>query len=98
MPDRSPVEREQRPPEGIGAQAGAELRNGRSVFVRDEIALARSAHGAEPGVGDVLERGPGRNAAVRITVVGVVDVAAGLADPALQGLGRSAHTQKITWL
>src|ERR1700730_10324757 len=63
------------------------------VLVQDEIALARSAHRTEPGVGNVLERGPGGDAAVRIAFLGVVDEAAGLADPALESLGGGAHTQ-----
>jgi 8-oxo-dGTP pyrophosphatase MutT (NUDIX family) len=75
------IERQQaRPVTAAGAQ-------GDLVLVEREVALARSAHRAEPGVGDVLERGPDGDAAVGVAFLGVIDVAAGLADPALEGLG-----------
>src|SRR6476661_4023533 len=61
--------------------------SGALLLVAGEVALARAAHRAEPGVGDVLEVRAGGDAAVRIAFVGVVDVAAGLADPALERLG-----------
>src|ERR1700738_2117559 len=96
MQDEPTVERQQRVPGSVGIQASAEVRTERSVFVRDEVALARSADRTKPGVGDVLERCPARDAAVGIAVLGVVDVAAGLADPALEGLGGGAHTSQIT--
>jgi adenosylmethionine-8-amino-7-oxononanoate aminotransferase len=43
------------------------------VLVGDEVALAGAAHGTEPRVGDVVERGPRRDAAVGVTLGGVVD-------------------------
>src|SRR3954454_5526419 len=54
------------------------------VLVELEVGLAGAAHGAEPVVGDVLEGGAGRDAAVRVAVGGVVDEPAGLADPLLR--------------
>src|SRR4051795_10039889 len=56
-----------------------------SALVGGEVALARAAHGTEPGVRDVLERGPGRDPAVGVAVGRVVDEPAGLADPLLHG-------------
>src|SRR3954447_19789102 len=61
-----------------------------SALVGREVALARAAHGTEPGVRDVLERGPRRDAAVGVAVGRVVDEPAGLADVALRGT-RLAH-------
>src|SRR3954471_6504800 len=45
-----------------------------------EVPLPGAAHGAEPVVRDVLERRSGRDAAVRIALVRVVDEPAGRAD------------------
>src|ERR1700728_4809145 len=59
---------------------------GSLVLVDDEVALARAAHRAEPGVGDVLEGRPRGDSAIGVALLGIVDVAAGLADPALEGL------------
>ena len=73
VPDALPVEREQCRPVGQAVL----------VLVGDEVPLARSAHRAEPGVGDVLESGPRWDPAVRVALLGVIDVAAGLADPLL---------------
>src|SRR5207248_1547642 len=67
------------------------------VLVEREVALARTAHRTEPGVGDLLERRAGGDAAVGVAVLGVVDVAAGLADPALEGLRGRAHS-RLPWL
>src|SRR5438876_6023802 len=66
------------------------------LLVEDEIALARSADRAEPGVGDVLEGGSRRDAAVRISFLGIVDEATGFTDPALKGPRRGAHAIKVT--
>src|SRR4051794_6179459 len=68
---------------------------GRSVLVGHEVPLARAAHGTEPAVGDVVERGPGRDPAVGVAVGGVVDEAAGLADPLLHGGGLAHVVWKI---
>src|SRR3954447_8687232 len=54
------------------------------VLVGGEVGLAGAADGAEPVTGDVLERGSGRDAAIRVPVGGVVDEAAGLTDPLLR--------------
>ena len=66
---------------------------GRLALVRAEVGLARAAHGAVPIVGDVGERGSGRDAAVGIAVGRVVDEPAGLADPLLHGFGGSWREQ-----
>ena len=58
-----------------------------------EIRLTGAADGAHPITRDVLEGRPRIDAAVRVTFVGVVDEAAGLADPALEGLG--SHGQRL---
>src|SRR5262249_24332542 len=72
--------------------------NLRSVLVWLEVRLARSAHGAEPVVGDVLEGGSGRNAAVRVPIVLVVDEPARVADPLLRlCLGRHLHLLSLGW-
>src|SRR3954454_19052137 len=60
------------------------------VLVRDEVLLPGPAHGAEPRVGDVVERRARRDAAAGVALDGVVDEAAGLADPELRG-GRLRH-------
>lgn len=49
------------------------LRTGVLVLVGREVPLARAAHGTEPRVRDVLERGSRGNAAVRIALGRVVD-------------------------
>ena len=79
----------------ITADSIAEAATGRTrwpprpwlLLVGDEVLLARAADRAEPVVGDLLERGAGRDAAVGIALGRVVDEAARLADPA-SGLSR----------
>ncbi len=71
-------------PPGLGG-------TGAALLVRLEVGLAGAADGAEPGVGDLAEVGPGRDAAVGIALVGVVDEPAGAADPQLLRLGLGAH-------
>ncbi len=56
---------------------------GRLTLVQLEVPLARPADGTEPVVGNVREGGAGRNPAVRVTLLGVVDEPAGGADPLL---------------
>src|SRR4051812_10984105 len=51
------------------------------AFERGEIRFARAADGAVPVRRDVLEGGAGVDAAVRVTLLRVVDETAGLADP-----------------
>ena len=53
---------------------------GWSVLLRFEIALADTADGAYPIVGDVLKRCSCGDAAIRITYCGVVDVTANFAN------------------
>ena len=65
---------------GSALVAGTTSWSHRLVLVRDEVALARAAHRAEPLARDVLEGGAGRDAAVGVAVLGVVDEPAGLAD------------------
>src|ERR1700744_1233619 len=50
-----------------------------SVLVRREVGLASAAHRTEPGVGDVLELGAGRDPAIGVALFGVVDEPARLA-------------------
>src|SRR5271165_3010764 len=85
MPHALPVDREQMVPVG----------QARLVLIQGEVALAGPTHGAEPGVGNRLERRPRGDAPVGIAFLGVVDVAAGLADPALEGL-RRAHPMAVS--
>ena len=66
------------------------------VLVRSEVALSGAAHGTEPGVGDVVEGRARRDAPVGVSVGGVVDEAAGIADPLLRGC-RLAHGPKGTF-
>ena len=47
-----------------------------------EVFLASAADRAEPRVGDIPERRPGRDSAVGIALGGVIDVAARIAEPA----------------
>src|SRR5262249_7396625 len=61
-----------------------------------EVGLTGAADGAEPGVGDVLERGSGRNASVGISLVGVIDEPARRADPELLGLDLGWHDWQRT--
>src|SRR3954447_18850582 len=63
------------------SSGGSSRRDVGSVLVEAEIGLAGPAHGAEPVVGDVVERRPRRDAAIGIAVGGVVDEPARLADP-----------------
>src|SRR3954469_9326355 len=69
----------------------------RLALVGLEVALSRSAHRAEPVVRDVVEGGPGRDPAVGVALVGVVDEPTGTADPLLldhgfaHGAGRVAR-------
>jgi hypothetical protein len=76
-------------------QHGAAQRPPWLVLVQSEVPLTRSAHRTEPRVGDVLEGRARWDAPVRVAFLRFIDVAAGLADPALQGLG-SAHAHKTT--
>src|SRR5215211_3422554 len=64
-----------------------------TLRVRAEIRFPRPADGAVPVVGDVAERGAGRDAAVGVAFGGVVDEAARLADPQLGGSG-GAHPRQ----
>ena len=75
-----------------GETEDAEMR--RSGLVRLEVFLASAADRTEPVVGDLLERRPGRDAAVGVAHLGVVDEAAGDADPLLRGDGL-AHRAEI---
>lgn len=86
MPDVLPVSGEQRLPVAQGL-----------VLIRDEVPLACPAHWAEPGVRNVLEGRASGNAAIGVALVGIVDVAAGFADPALQGLGGAHRRKAYTW-
>src|SRR5215210_480358 len=70
------------------SSGGSGRRAAVSVLVGAEIGLAGPADGAEPVVGDLLERRPRRDAAVWIAVGGVVDEPARLADPLLGGTRR----------
>src|SRR5215217_152258 len=56
-----------------------------------EVRLARAADGAEPVARDVLEGRSGRDATVGVALGGVVDEAAGLADPLLRRARRHFH-------
>src|ERR1700722_2951989 len=67
-----------------------------SILVEGEVPLTGSAHWTEPRIGDVLKGGAGGDAPVGGALLRVIDIAAGLADPALQGLG-CAHARKTTW-
>ena len=58
-------------------------RTGALALVGLEVPLARSADRAEPVVRDVREGGAGRDAAVGVALLGVVDEPAGGADPLL---------------
>jgi hypothetical protein len=51
------------------------------LVVGREIPLARSAHGTEPGLGNVLERGARRDPSVRVALLRIVDEPAGLTHP-----------------
>ena len=46
---------------------------GELVLEGGEVLLSRAAHRAEPGLGDVLERGAGRDPSVGVAIGGVVD-------------------------
>src|SRR4051794_22757869 len=70
------------------SSGGSPRRRGGSVLEEAEIGLAGPADGAEPVIGDVLERRPRRDAAVGIAVGGVIDEPARLADPLLGGTRR----------
>ena len=82
-----------------GAGRGSCPRVGLSlVLVGCEVLLAGAADGTEPGVGDLLERGARRDAAVGVALFGVVDESAGFADPARGGgLGRHALEGSYTF-
>ena len=71
-------------PPGLGG-------TGAALLVMLEVGLAGAADRAEPGVGDLGEVGPGRDAAVGVALVRVVDESAGAADPQLLRLGLGAH-------
>src|SRR3954462_10513349 len=70
------------------SSGGSARRRGGSVLEEAEIGLAGPADGAEPVIGDVLERRPRRDAAVGIAVGGVIDEPSRLADPLLGGTRR----------
>src|SRR6202035_2170850 len=57
------------------------LRIGALLLKRTEVLLACSAHGAEPSLRNVFEGGAGRDAAVGVTLIRVVDEPARLAHP-----------------
>ena len=87
MPDVLAVEREQCVPVG----------SDRVLILVGTKSRLRAPHTGQNQVSGMSSKAvPGGNAPVRVALLGVVDVAAGLADPALQGLGR-AHARKTTW-
>jgi hypothetical protein len=96
QPETLPGERRARP--CAWRRCAGTLRGFRRVgvlaLVLLEVLLPSAADRAEPVVRDVLERGSGRDAAVGIALRGVIDEAAGGADPLLGGQ-RLAHERRI---
>src|SRR3989442_4389173 len=84
-----PIRRPARTPPVDGLQP-------RLAVVGAEVALARAAHRTHPVVRDVLEGGPRWDAAIGVTVRGVVDEPARLAHPELGLLlpGPDLHAAK----